>query len=344
MGDIAGVENDLTTIFTKETEEHKEQLVRSWSIECASWLSRARAYLDYQKKEYNNLIQIAQKANENYQNFCNLLKKKRQAKALITNTSILSDGYILLNKIGEKIRGEEILYSVTVTSTGSGIASGSAGGVITVQVNLQTFLQNYVNFSHTRITLRDSSALYKMIEAQIKDNKLEDDKYEKWTEEKIANFSLYDSQIRSAKNQHFENINAGNMLEGFLRFLDGGMSVSIESESSYWSPLISSMKNTLAAPDPFWKGPDLANKQIKGLNASVTNLSSLIKTISDAFNILISNKIGEEAIRSAVVKRQIDSIDKMANQTIDQISKKLEELFTSKIKDRNSINFTLDLS
>lgn len=344
MGDIAGVENDLTTIFTEETEQHKEQLIKNWSIECMSWLNRARAYLHYQEKEYNNLIQLAQKANESYQNFSNLLKKKRQAKALITNTKILEDGYILLNKIGEKIRGEEILYSVTVTQTGSGIASGNAGGVITVQVNLQTFLQNYVNFSHTRITLRDSAALYKMIEAQIQNNELKSDQYEKWTEEKIVNFSLYDSQIRAAKNQHFENINAGNMLEGFLRFLDGGMSISKESSSNYWGPLIRSMKSTLASPDPFWKGPDLADKQIKGLNASVTNLSSLIRTISDTFNILKSNKIGAEAIRSAVVKKQIPTIDEMANQTIDQISKKLEELFTSSIKDRNNINFTLDFS
>jgi hypothetical protein len=34
---------------------------------------------------------------------------------MITNTAVLQEGYILLNKIGEKIRGEEILYSVTVT-------------------------------------------------------------------------------------------------------------------------------------------------------------------------------------------------------------------------------------
>jgi len=41
------------------------------------------------------------------------------------------------------------------------------------------------------MVLRDSTALYKMIEAQVKEGEI--DKYEKWTEDKISSFSLYDS-------------------------------------------------------------------------------------------------------------------------------------------------------
>ena len=333
--DILGIQEDLTKTFVEETEEHKKQLIALWTKDCANWLREARNYRELQAKEYNYLVQLAGKANENYQNFVELLKKKRQAKALITNTRVLKNGYILLNKIGEKIRGEEILYSVTVTQTGKGIASGSAGGVYTVQVNLQTFLKEYVSFTHTRMVLRDSTALYKMIEAQVKEGEI--DKYEKWTEDKISSFSLYDSQIRNAKNQDFNKINAGNMLEGFLRFIDGGNNIiSDDNTTNYWGPLISSMKNTLASPDPFWKGPDLADKQIKGLNASITNLSSLINTISETLTILSSNKIGADIMRSLVYKHHISGIDKDANATIDEITQKLINLFTSQI-DRKQI-------
>jgi hypothetical protein len=50
------------------------------------------------------------------------------------------------------------------------------------------------------------------------------------------------------------------MLEGFLRFLDGQNEIFESPNSDYWEPLIRSMKNTLANPDPFWKGPDLVDK------------------------------------------------------------------------------------
>ena len=50
-----------------------------------------------------------------------MLKNRRIARDKLLNKTILQDGYILLNKIGEIVRGETIKYSITVTKTGAAI-------------------------------------------------------------------------------------------------------------------------------------------------------------------------------------------------------------------------------
>ena len=43
-----------------------------------------------------------------------------------------------------------------------------------------------------------------------------------------------------------------------------------------YSYIFHSVKNTMAAPDAFFLGGDIDDEQIKGLNASVTNLTTLL--------------------------------------------------------------------
>ena len=69
------------------------------------------------------------------------------------------------------------------------------------------------------------------------------------------------------------------MLEAFLRFLDDGNTPKVSSDADYWHSVGSAMKRTMTAPDAFFLGGDINNLQIKGLNASVTNLNTLIQLI-----------------------------------------------------------------
>jgi hypothetical protein len=88
------------------------------------------------------------------------MKKMRISKKSINNKEILWEGYKLLNEIGETLRGEEIMYSITFTKTGEVISDSNE--VYTWTVPMSEFF-NLVRFSETRITLRDSSVIYKMM-------------------------------------------------------------------------------------------------------------------------------------------------------------------------------------
>ena len=111
--------------------------------------------------------------------------KRQHVEKMINNKVILTEGYTLLNKIGETIRGEEIFYSITVSKSGQALSTGSVGtgGVYTWQVPLSEFI-NLLNFTSQRIVLKDSSAIYKMLESQIEANE-KNLIYEKWSDEKL---------------------------------------------------------------------------------------------------------------------------------------------------------------
>ena len=256
---------------------------------------------------------------------------------MILNTKVLEDGYILLNEIGEKIRGEQILYSVTITATGNSIISSGSGEVITLQLPLQTFLKDYVYFSHSRMTVRtDYSSLKKMIDSQIKDNTLKENQYEIWGEEKISIYRLFDSQTRNARNQHLDSMSEGQMLEAFLRF--GAEAVEETSSQEYWQRLIDNARES-KGQKPFWAGGDISNIQVKGLEASITNINTLINAISRTLDILRKNKIGADAIDPYVKKHFMSKINNKANDTIEDTQKNLIAMFTEDIASKVPVKF-----
>ena len=260
-----------------------------------------------------------------------MLKNRRVAKKMISNQSILRDGYILLNKIGETIRAEEIFYSITVSKTGKSLTSGETGGVYSWKIPLSEFI-NILNFTSRRIVLKDSSTIYRMIESQIDQNNNKID-YEKWTDEKLQNFSLFANQIRTNPNwPNWHNVNEGNLLEAFLRFLDDGYTPEDSSNPEYWHRLGSAMKRTMQAPDKFFMGGDLNDLQIKGLNASVTNLNTLIQNLEKLLQIMISSKSGYETIQKYVRKNyNSQQINNEIEKTQEEIVNELLNFFTSSI-------------
>jgi hypothetical protein len=84
--------------------------------------------------------------------------QRSNAKRAVSDEKILKNGYVLLNEIGETVRGEELFYSITVTRKGDAISSGSQ--VYTFRVPLSEFL-TILNFSSSRITLASPGTIYK---------------------------------------------------------------------------------------------------------------------------------------------------------------------------------------
>ena len=70
------------------------------------------------------------------------------------------------------------------------------------------------------------------------------------------------------------------------------------------------MFNTMKSPDKFFVGGDIDNEQIKGLNASVTNLNSLILNIEKLWNILKVNPNTQNIISNYYKKSAKSSINK----------------------------------
>lgn len=311
------------------TDEQQNQLIMSWTSEIYLWINKARSYI---AQEQSLAEKLSANSKKSIQNVSEMLKNRRIAKKMINNKVILTEGYTLLNKIGETIRGEEILYSITVSKSGQALSTGSAGtgGVYTWQVPLSEFI-NLLNFTSRRIVLKDSSAIYKMLESQIEANE-KNLIYEKWSDEKLQSYALFNSQVRSNPNwKQWHKVNEGNMLEAFLRFLDDGNTPKPSSDFDYWHSVGSAMKRTMTAPDAFFLGGDINNLQIKGLNASVTNLNTLIQNLSEVLSILRTSGQGYEVLKKYYRKNAQEQIQQETLKTREEITNELLEFFTSKI-------------
>lgn len=311
------------------TDEQQNQLIMSWTNEIYLWINKARSYI---AQEQSLAEKLSVNSMRSVKNVSEMLKNRRIAKKMINNKVILTEGYILLNKIGETIRGEKIFYSITVSKSGQALSTGSVGtgGVYTWQVPLSEFI-NLLNFTSQRIVLKDSSTIYKMLESQIEANE-KNLIYEKWSDEKLQSYALFNSQVRSNPNwKQWHNVNEGNMLEAFLRFLDDGNTPKVSSDADYWHSVGSAMKRTMTAPDAFFLGGDINNLQIKGLNASVTNLNTLIQNLSKVLSILRTSEQGYEVLKKYYRKNAQEQIQQETLKTQEEVVDELLEFFTSKI-------------
>ena len=91
------------------------------------------------------------------------------------------------------------------------------------------------------------------------------------------------------------------------------------------------MKRTMTAPDAFFLGGDINNLQIKGLNASVTNLNTLIQNLSEVLSILRTSEQGHEVLKKYYRKNAQVQIQQEAFKAQEEVTNELLEFFTSKI-------------
>ena len=311
------------------TEEVQNETIQQWTIRTYNWLNKARVYV---KSSESLMSKMAGTAANNLleKQFKNVLVRKRVAKDALMNQSLMTEGYVLLNQIGESLRGEEILYSVTITKTGKALSSGMSGtgGVYTWKVPLSEFLK-MINFTSRRMTLKSSSSLYKMLQQKINKGEVVPGEYEEWTEQKLQSYSLFTGQIRSYKQ--WSKVNEGNILEAFLRYTKDYGTPMFSKSNDYWRGGYNSMFNTMKSPDKFFVGGDIDNEQIKGLNATVTNLNSLILNIEKLWNILKVNPNTQNIISNYYKKSAKSSINKEIEKSQDEVVNNLLKFFTSNI-------------
>lgn len=323
------VEKEIVEAFSEMTEEVQNETIQQWTIRTYNWLNKARVYVKSSESLMNKMAGTAAN-NLLEKQFKNVLVRKRVAKDALMNQSLMTEGYVLLNQIGESLRGEEILYSVTITKTGKALSSGMSGtgGVYTWKVPLSEFLK-MINFTSRRMTLKSSSSLYKMLQQKINKGEVVPGEYEEWTEQKLQNYSLFTGQIRSYKQ--WSKVNEGNILEAFLRYTKDYGTPMFSKSNDYWRGVYNSMFNTMKSPDKFFVGGDIDNEQIKGLNASVTNLNSLILNIEKLWNILKVNPNTQNIISNYYKKSAKSSINKEIEKSQDEVVDSLLKFFTSNI-------------
>ena len=335
---INETEKQIIQDMTTATQQDWGPLLQKWSIDIYKWLNKARAYVASQNSVIEKLSSslVIDKNGKQELNLVeiNSMKKMRISKKNVNNREILWEGYRLLNEIGETLRGEEIMYSITFTKTGKQI--GNSTEVYTWTVPMSEFF-NLVRFSETRITLRDSSVIYKMVQKQIQNDE-KDNMIEKWTEQKIQDYALFNNEVRNNPNwEKWHKINEGNMLESYLRLLKNGGSVQsrdkVKKDSEYWHRLGTAVSSTMKAPDAFFKGGDIDNEQIKGLHASVTNINTLMLNLQKVFSILKNAKINEEVLDKYYKKSGLN-LEQQQKEVEQEVINKLTDFFTSKI-DRN---------
>ena len=323
------VEKEIVEAFSEMTEEVQNETIQQWTIRTYNWLNKARVYV---KSSESLMSKMAGTAANNLleKQFKNVLVRKRVAKDALMNQSLMTEGYVLLNQIGESLRGEEILYSVTITKTGKALSSGMSGtgGVYTWKVPLSEFLK-MINFTSRRMTLKSSSSLYKMLQQKINKGEVVPGEYEEWTEQKLQSYSLFTGQIRSYKQ--WSKVKEGNILEAFLRYTKDYGTPMFSKSNDYWRGVYNSMFNTMKSPDKFFVGGDIDNEQIKGLNASVTNLNSLILNIEKLWNILKVNPNTQNIISNYYKKSAKSSINKEIEKSQDEVVNNLLKFFTSNI-------------
>lgn len=322
------IHNEVTLAFTEMTDEVKNSLIAAWSLEVYQWLNRARAYVAQSQSLAKKLERGT--ALKNLNNYQEMLQARRVANSALKNKDLLIDGYKLLNKIGETIRGEQIKYSVTVTTTGQAISKSSSGQVYTWIVSLEDFL-SLLTSSSRRLTLKGSSTIYKMLEAQIKDEE-KNPVYEQWDDEKLNSYKILVNQIRGVSWGKWAKINEGNILEIFFRFINGGAVPSlVDYQDPYWRNLVLNIQATLKSPDTFYQGGDINDIQIKGLRASVTNITTLINALTDLLKILQTSKVGNEILSRYVRKNFINEFQKQVVKTEEDVIDNLLKMFTSTI-------------
>lgn len=328
---MADFETPIAQSFAAMTKDKQQAILSTWAAEVSHWLLRAKAYVQQQEELKIKLSQT--KALDSIKSVSEMLKNRRLARTSLLNQAVLLDGYKLLNHIGETIRAEQILYSITVTKTGEALSKVSTGSqVYTLTVPFQEFIK-LLNFSTQRITMKAPTAIFKMATNYLHgDIKKQSDIYiEEWSDEKLSNYYIFAQQVRSYTA--WKKVNEGNILEAFLRFLNSGFQAEFNASHEYWrNGVFAAMQNTMMSPDPFFAGGDLNNFQIKGLNASVTNLTTLILTMEKVLSLLVQLPDTQTVLKKYLRKNLInEQLNKDLNKNRDTVLENLLQMFQSNI-------------
>lgn len=260
--------------------ELAEKLMES-SAEIDIWLAKASIYVESNKI---TLKKEAMTAMDSYKDFIrngnsSFLASVRMEMAAqqAINNSIINEGYRILNEIGESMRGKKITYSITVTSTGHwGSAEGPAGQVITWDMDYSTF-SRFIHTGTKRLVLKDSATIMSQLEEMWKqqgNDQLGLFSRKEWSQKEISQYESFHSWAKRYRKDRGKRVfyNRGQTLEGYFRWL-------LERKENIKYTRDKAMIETAVNNLPFYAGGDLGNIQIKGMNASIANIDTMISVL-----------------------------------------------------------------
>lgn len=294
---------DLLQILTKSADESGRPFVIKWLNQCIDLLTRAKVL----EAEYSKLKTIQVTVNNA------IMQNYQEIKTDLKTDKLIKEMYIFLNEVGETLRGESLIYQITL-STGK----GQSKNMTTFELPLEKFLE-LTTATHTRLTLSRTKTILNRI---AKDN---DINQRKWTEEEIFNYQRFIYNAKRVQQGRWKKVNRGNLLEAYSRYED-----LRNSGISKGSTTIA-MQETLRGTQGFWQGADYNGFQIKGNAASVANIYTCINQLNELYLILSGlqfNNITEFNDRVSQINQQTQiELTKYADLTIDELLAKLAKQF-----------------
>lgn len=281
--------------------------------------------------------------------------KSNEVSNELTNRNLLTEGYLILTQVGEAIRGDgEVKYKV-VASTSNG--AGQWTKAIEWNLNIFQFLNNAVHsagnermYFDTGIS-SESRLREKMDKAGLEGTP--------WTAADLQAFNMFLHQAErfvslKGKERLFplaaqvRTINSGQMLEAFLQLhlkfkfrRKGDKQAWLDLRQEFQRLLAAStskaLEETLSSPAPFWQGGEggmLANTQVKGNNASLTNMLSLVRQMTRLFAIFsqLPKKVGEKVKHETVINSLRLDDDEAINAIVEMFYRdKWKEVYTLEI-------------
>lgn len=281
-------------------------------------------------KTSQKVIQAEQKV------YAQLQKNRRQM--LVNNNKIrqvIIDSYVLINHIAELFH-EEITYSITLPPTAEGETN------ITFEMPLSVFVKEAVTVGYaTGIRLKkDASALRKQLLASTnKDISIYDwkDQKNEWYNEQNYQDFLYEIKVARQGKVDINFNKQGNQLESFFHWANANVQkrnmASLAKRAHLGQADFDSMVSELEKARvlglnsrPYWSGGDVANKQIKGADANVTNTQSLKQQLLRFVTIAT-------VLDLSSLEEKINSTKGSINDTcINEVTSKLNGLATTFLK------------
>ena len=243
----------------------------------------------------------------------------------LINDSILTRGYYILTRLGEAIRGDGDVHYKIVAHDGHGLWTKATE----YNLNLLQFLNFGTNQNNAGLFGGDYFSLKvsrkDRLASKMSSNNI---KGRDWTMQELWEFNQFVYQVSrivtlKGKQKVFEHggdlkVNDGHLLEAFLQ-LGFHYKYRIKGNKAQWQELKAqaqrlrsmsapkkgdenmdnAIQDTLKDPSPFWQGGEggrLKNIQVKGNEASVTNMLSLVRQMTRVYSILIQlpSKISQQ--------------------------------------------------
>lgn len=304
--------NDIAQINQQNTQQTiNATFIQKYLTKSLTWLRQAAVCVHSLQAEKK----LDERASKNLQDFRSYIATKitKRSENSIKRKQIVRDGYALVNEIAESIRGQSITYR---------IFAERQGNFYVTDIPLSTLLSdNWTTMSHIFTLSLKNFTKAMMSEMTLTDNIKELEKFKSYFEDLKAHEvdkEVFDKYPPSA-NMVTGFSSDGNRYEAVLQ--------KIKNPNLTWMEA----RNLAQRGLHFAKGGDIDEFQVKGEEADITNISTLINAVTNLTKILGQARVSESIIKNTFKQ---NGFENFINQAIEgkseqEIKQLLQKMFTS---------------